>query len=1075
MATRVLIINRQLVFAVTIKQALEQTGRFDVHLFTTADAAFEFLRDHPQDVAVVDYMLPGRSGAKVVQQLRALQGDLAIIISPRQPEGDIRHLNIQGMIDMPFAARDVIPLIERALDPEAEPPSQTRRFDEDPLPTAGQSSTKVLGEEEQFRERQRGTTQLFDAPQDEPENRPQTRMLDEQPPPPAFGQTRDLSDEDFPPPPVMDVPQTRKLDDDELANWNAAPRRKPQSPPVDPAQYATRPLEDSQPAAPPEISNLDAVLKSFGFEPPIGEDDTPSVPMKDSDALRQFLATASSTEEGEMFADVVDAIDPDDLEDEPRPQRSSDFEGLVNSMRRDAPHQPLPDRQQQLMDFILSTGMDSVLQEIEKTKTGTVPLPPDLPEEKQPPKKIKKLRESFEQLAQEEPPMPTLEESGTVSDLLLGINDTGFRDVLSLLRGDEVEPREARPQRTSAVQPPREESPSVSPMTGKHKLDEEQEDPAQIRSRVRPVQKPAPPKPATLPDEPPKRDFEFDFGSPDDEATVAQVVLRATLDDSDLPDGFSLNRLMHDIEDRLSEHKLNIRPLPSWNMDTSQFRAISDRASIAEPSFLPEELPPGEVFSPDAELPSLPTAEPESYTGRTTRASQAERKRLDSLAEDADTMFDVMMAEDTTPSKPIAVDFVPDPDIDVPDVVEDTTPGAAVADLWENPPAEQTVRRNPIESLWDEPLSSMVEEEAVFDDEAALEDEADVVFADEAAFEEVVSFADEATFEEVVRFEDEVVQQEVDHIYIDLDEAPLPDEQPSFLADMLRDEPGEFEEPSPDVDEAEGEAPQLAEPVLSGEESYLAQLALNLTQVSLELSAEGTLLTQDGEIVAYAGHLSQADTDELRQMIQDDWESTENGARVRFITLPSSNKDYMLYSIRTEDGLTLSMIFAGTTPLRIIRKQAQRLVEALQNVPEAATSPAPIEAPAAPVEAIVPVGPLNPFAYVWSVRDPDYRLNPAIAQAITAGLTTQLQELRWQIQDLQVSDDYVYLLAGVPGETPSNELMRDLKLRSATIAHAQDPALVPQMLWADSYLILAPGRALAPDEIMEYIHFQRMV
>lgn len=1055
MATRVLIINRQLVFAVTIKQALEQTGRFDVHLFTTADAAFEFLREHPQDVALLDYMLPGRSGAKVVQQLRSFQNDLAIVISPRQPEGDVRHLNIQGMIDMPFTARDVIPLIERALDPTAAPPIQTRHFDEDPLPTAGQSSTKTLGEEEQYQERQRGTTQLFNQPPPEPENRPQTQILDE-PPPPALRKPPAQAAPPAPPQPQAkaDQDKTKKLDDEALENWKPSPQN-----PKPAERKRTKSLEDSQPATPPEFSNLDAVLKSFGFDPPIAEGDTPSVPMKDSDALRQFLATASNVTEGDSFDDVLEAIDSEEFDEQPRPSRSADFEGLVNSMRRDAPHQNLPNRQQQLMDFILSTGMDSVLQEIEKTKTGTTPLPPVLPEEKQPqPPKRKKRTETFEKLSQEEPPMPTLEESGTVSDLLLGINDSSFNDVLSILRGEEVEPREARPQRTSATRPPREEVSNASPMTGRQKLDEEQEDPAQLRS-VSKQAKPAPPKPTKLPGEKPKPkpapepELDLEFEPPDDEASVAQVVLRATLDDSDMPDGFSLNRLMTDIEDRLSEHKLNIRPLPSWDMDTTQFRAISDRASIAEPSFLPEELPPGEILR-RGELPDLPSNEPESYTGRTTRASQAERSRLDDLPEDPDTMFDLARTEDTAPSKPVRVDFVPDADIDVPDVIEDTTPGAAIADHWDSPLPQETVPRNPLEGLWDNLIVPSEADEAPYDE---------VQYDEEPQFEENEAAESYYEDEAVVYDEEPVEEPNIDHIYLDLESESAPEEQPAFLADMLDVYPPEFEEPV-EVEE---------QPVAEGEDTYLAQLALNLTQVSLELSAEGTLLTREGEIVAYAGHLSQADTSELRQMIQDDWESTAGGARVRFITLPSSNKDYMLYSIRTEDGLTLSMIFAGTTPLRIIRKQAQRLVEALQNVPEVA-----VEAPAPPkVDAIVPVdpGPLNPFAYVWSVRDANAQLSDAAIQAITAGLSTQLQEMRWQIQDLQVQGDFVYLLAAVPGETPSNELMRDLKQRSAAIAQAQDPTLSLNELWADSYLILAPGRALDPDEIMEYIHFQRMV
>ena len=46
----------------------------------------------------------------------------------------------------------------------------------------------------------------------------------------------------------------------------------------------------------------------------------------------------------------------------------------------------------------------------------------------------------------------------------------------------------------------------------------------------------------------------------------------------------------------------------------------------------------------------------------------------------------------------------------------------------------------------------------------------------------------------------------------------------------------------------------------------------------------------------------------------------------RWVTAQNSGKDYMLYSRRTEDDFTLSLIFAGTTPLRDIRRQGQRLV-----------------------------------------------------------------------------------------------------------------------------------------------------
>jgi hypothetical protein len=49
LATRVLVINRQLGFAVTIKQALEQVGGYEVAPFTSPARALDHLRQHPYD------------------------------------------------------------------------------------------------------------------------------------------------------------------------------------------------------------------------------------------------------------------------------------------------------------------------------------------------------------------------------------------------------------------------------------------------------------------------------------------------------------------------------------------------------------------------------------------------------------------------------------------------------------------------------------------------------------------------------------------------------------------------------------------------------------------------------------------------------------------------------------------------------------------------------------------------------------------------------------------------------------------------------------------------------------------
>jgi REP element-mobilizing transposase RayT len=117
---------------------------------------------------------------------------------------------------------------------------------------------------------------------------------------------------------------------------------------------------------------------------------------------------------------------------------------------------------------------------------------------------------------------------------------------------------------------------------------------------------------------------------------------------------------------------------------------------------------------------------------------------------------------------------------------------------------------------------------------------------------------------------------------------------------------------------------------------------------------------------------------------------------------------------------------------------------------------------------------LTPYTYVWLLRDPEMQLSQSAQQAIHAGLSIQLGEHGWRVKALQVAQDHVYLLADVPGDTPAQQIIRELKRRSADIAHAQNSAFDTASLWADSYFVLTPGREMDMDEIAEFINFERM-
>jgi REP element-mobilizing transposase RayT/CheY-like chemotaxis protein len=1098
------------------------------------------LREHPQDVALVDFELPGRSGARVVQQLRVIQPDLAIIISPRQPEGEalLASLNVQGMADAPLSVRALIPLIERALSAssgEAQPASQTRRFEEPPSePTA----TRGLDaeESEQMVQRQKGATQILQPDLSEAvENAPQTRQLDgespfsspspgqtkqlgdEPPPPPTTGQrsragTRPL-DTDAPPPPSTTPLQpgaTRPLDDAPPAPPGRSPAATrplddvPPPPPSRRSPAATRPLDDAAPPAPgrpptpgatrplddapppparrqpspgatrpldrgddlpkqPDTSKLDDLLQSFQyetyeeFEPPTGEGDTPSVPAIDSDAVRQYLATSSDplNEGFDSILGEIHQLDPGDIEPA---KATSEFDKLVRSLSGQDPDRPLPSRQQQQMDIILKGGMESVLREIEKAKTGPLEAPP------------KPVSALFQRLAQEEPPMPTLEESGTVSDLMMGVRDKSFQNVISLLQGDEPQDTTGAGKATS----PSSEADAAfaaffAPETGREQLPEEPEDIAQVRSYPKVSEPPG------------GFDFESVSAVPDEESTVAQVILQTTLDDAVLPPNY--DQLMSTIEEKLSSFKIKIKPLPSWGMDTGVFRPISD-AELKEPPFLPEEFPP-ELADSAA-----------SYTGRTTRPSATTLQSVDTAQGEASTAREQADHLDKT---------VPT----TPPKVKPSRPRRprSVPEL----PAEPEISRP--ETLTDLPAEPQIEEPLVTPTQTAAptwlpDEEAPAYFQPPAEVQPALSVEDtlqQIEAEALADFFDDLTDLPVEEIEaIEQPEEDILDavaEPISPFIDTDEDWPAAG---SADWDVAVAEPTAEAEPVAELEaweetpvpvtattapaamgiappdDPYLAQLALNLTQMSLEKSVEGTLLSRDGEIIAFSGHLSPQDARELAQAVANDWEANPQGARLRFFTLPSSGKNYMLYSIRVTDALTLSLIVPGGVQISDLRKQSHRLVEALRAVPE--TPPEPVAEPE-PVElaqletalaVAAPAVPTTAYAFLWLVRDPNQQLSDAVAQAIMAGLKMQLGELGWILHDLQVHEDFVYLFADIPGDVPSHHLIRELKRRSALIASKQAADLSADTLWDDSYLILTPGRVLSTQEILDFINFQRM-
>ncbi len=347
-----------------------------------------------------------------------------------------------------------------------------------------------------------------------------------------------------------------------------------------------------------------------------------------------------------------------------------------------------------------------------------------------------------------------------------------------------------------------------------------------------------------------------------------------------------------------------------------------------------------------------------------------------------------------------------------------------------------------------------------------------------------------------------------------LDELERYIREPDFLERVrqarteARENPPEAELPpypfAESVDAVEPDGEVLPPPTLPEEpvaptddaavgDPVLANLALSLTQAALESTADAVLLARDGEILSVAGTMPPEDIGALRQEINDDWEADPDEARIRFVTLKTSGQDFMLYSRQTEEGLTLTMIFAGTVPLRVIRRQSNRILDALWSVevkkPESPSLLEELEAleqeaekqeesareSTSQIEAIMDEaysGPLDEHTYLWLVRDPDQTL--AEPHTVRDELKAQLDRMGWRVNNIDVAEDYVYLVLGVPADMLAQDALSDLRLRAGRIAQRVDSRLQADRLWSDSYAVLIPGREMDTEEIQRYINFGRM-
>jgi REP element-mobilizing transposase RayT/DNA-binding response OmpR family regulator len=143
-----------------------------------------------------------------------------------------------------------------------------------------------------------------------------------------------------------------------------------------------------------------------------------------------------------------------------------------------------------------------------------------------------------------------------------------------------------------------------------------------------------------------------------------------------------------------------------------------------------------------------------------------------------------------------------------------------------------------------------------------------------------------------------------------------------------------------------------------------------LTRLSLETSAQASLITRDDQLWAYAGHLPQEAASELGAAVLKDYDWSNVGRKkvvrgdlARFVHLSATDCDYMLYTTSLGDKMVLAMAFDARMPFSKMRSQTGNLARAL-------SSPPSLEKPFDPTADVVWEPEMDDVVDTW-IPEPD--------------------------------------------------------------------------------------------------------
>lgn len=274
----------------------------------------------------------------------------------------------------------------------------------------------------------------------------------------------------------------------------------------------------------------------------------------------------------------------------------------------------------------------------------------------------------------------------------------------------------------------------------------------------------------------------------------------------------------------------------------------------------------------------------------------------------------------------------------------------------------------------------------------------------------------------------------------------------------------------------------------------IAALALRFMQLTIDSAVKAAFLTQGDELIALA---TSGDLDEtLRALVLREigrlWASSVNAPSVFRPLQVNPETLYLLYSTRTVESLTLSLLFHGDASMRTIRQVARQLHEAMARVPaepsqDDASSESPQDAPpeaaqtlpSRPTDLRPPQGLREATAVKAEPAPPPLVFTlallpaaPPLSDDLAALLPRYFEEAAaaaaWRVEGVEVQPTHVSLQVNVPPEVAPAAAAERL-IRETTARAAQEP------LWLDACYIITPARSLTQRELAELAEYARLV